>query len=104
MALIEHAFAAHGAEHWLALLADSGIPAGKVRTIDDVYTWDQTRSQGLVIEVRHPVLGTVELPGPPIRFDDLPYAGGRAEHLPPPALGEHHDAVLAWLEEREAHL
>ncbi|MEJ7741861.1 MAG: CoA transferase [Nocardioidaceae bacterium] len=60
------------------------MPAGKVRTIDDVYTWEQTRSQGLVVEVDHPVLGTVELPGPPIRFDDLKYAGGRAEHLPPP--------------------
>ncbi len=101
-ALIEQAFAAHGAEHWLARLADAGIPAGKVRTIDDVYTWNQTRSQGLVIEVEHPVLGTVELPGPPIRFDDFPYAGGRAEHLPPPALGEHNASVAAWLDALEA--
>ncbi len=101
-ALIEQVFAAHGAEHWLAVLAEAGIPAGKVRTIDDVYGWDQTRSQGLVVEIDHPVLGTVELPGPPIRFDDLPYAGGRAEHLPPPRLGEHNASVAAWLDAREA--
>jgi len=101
-ALIEQAFAGLGAEHWLAVLAEAGVPAGKVRTIDDVYTWEQTRSQGLVVEVDHPVLGKVELPGPPIRFDDLPYAGGRAEHLPPPALGEHNASVAAWLDEREA--
>ena len=101
-ALIEQAFAGLGAEHWLAVLAEAGVPAGKVRTIDDVYTWDQTRSQGLVVEVDHPVLGKIELPGPPIRFDDLPYAGGRAEHLPPPALGEHNASVAAWLDEREA--
>ena len=63
------------AETWLARLADLGIPAGKVRTLDDVYTWDQTRSQGLVVEVDHPTLGTVELPGPPLRFDDNAYAG-----------------------------
>ncbi len=101
-ALIEQAFASLGAEHWLAVLAEAGVPAGKVRTIDDVYTWEQSRSQGLVVEVDHPVLGKVELPGPPIRFDDLPYAGGRAEHLPPPALGEHNASVAAWLDEREA--
>ena len=80
--LIEAALAEHGAEHWLPVLADAGIPAGKVRTVDDVYTWEQTRSQGLVVEVDHPTVGTIELPGPPLRFDDLPYAGGRDD---PPA-------------------
>ncbi len=101
-ALIEQAFSRQGSEHWLLILAAAGIPAGKVRTIDDVYTWDQTRSQGLVIEVDHPSAGRVELPGPPVRFDDLPYAGARAAHLPPPRLGEHNDSVAAWLDEREA--
>ena len=99
--LIEKAFVQQGAEHWLPILAAAGIPAGKVRTVDDVYTWDQTRSQGLVVEVDHPTIGTIELPGPPLRFDDLPYAGGRDSHLPPPRLGEHNTAVLAWLDERE---
>ena len=44
--LIEAALTEHGAEHWLPVLADAGIPAGKVRTVDDVYTWEQTRSSG----------------------------------------------------------
>jgi len=102
-ALIAQALASHGSEHWLPILAVAGIPAGKVRTIDEVYAWDQTRSQGLVIEVDHPTAGQVRLPGPPLRFDDLPYAGGRAAHLPPPRLGEHNASVAAWLDEREAH-
>ncbi len=97
-ALIDGALARHGSEHWLGLLEDAGIPAGKVRTVDDVYTWDQTRSQGLVIEVDHPTAGRIELPGPPLRFDDLPFAGGREAHLPPPRLGEHNAAVAAWLD------
>ena len=62
--VLEAALAKDAAETWLARLADLGIPAGKVRTLDDVYAWDQTRSQGLVVEVDHPTLGTVELPGP----------------------------------------
>lgn len=100
--MIEAAFAPHGAEHWLALLDAAGIPAGKVRALDDVYTWDQTRSQGLLIDVPDPVLGQVTLPGPPIRFGDRDHAGGRASHLPPPRLGEHNESVARWLDERDA--
>jgi crotonobetainyl-CoA:carnitine CoA-transferase CaiB-like acyl-CoA transferase len=100
-ALIEGAFSTASAEHWLVVLAGAGVPAGKVRRLDDVYAWDQTRSQGLVVKVDHPSVGPVELPGPPLRFDDLPYAGGRSEHLPPPRLGEHNADVEAWLSERE---
>jgi crotonobetainyl-CoA:carnitine CoA-transferase CaiB-like acyl-CoA transferase len=100
--LIEQRMTTAPAQHWLPLLAEAGVPAGKVRTLDDVYTWDQTRSQGLVIEVADPTAGPVELPGPPLRFDDLPYAGGRDTHLPPPRLGQHNESVLGWLEEREA--
>jgi crotonobetainyl-CoA:carnitine CoA-transferase CaiB-like acyl-CoA transferase len=85
----------------LPRLEASGIPAGEVRTLDRVYDWEQTRSQGLVINVDHPVLGDIELPGPPIRFDDLPFAGGRSRHLPPPALGEHNESVRGWLDERD---
>ena len=81
------------AEDWLARLAELGIPAGKVRTLDDVYTWDQTLSQGLLVDVDHPTAGRVQLPGPPLRFDDNPHAGARATHLPPPLLGEHNEAV-----------
>ncbi|GAA3539155.1 CoA transferase [Nonomuraea rosea] len=94
---MEKALAAHDRGHWLAELGQAGVPAGAIRSIDEVYTWDQTRSQGLVVEVDHPVLGTIELPGPPLRFDGL----AAQEHTAPPALGQDGDAVLAWLEERE---
>ena len=95
---IEAAFRADGAETWLARLAEAGVPAGKVRTLDDVYAWDQTRSQGLLIEVEHATAGRLELPGPPLRFDDNVHAGGRMEHLPPPTLGQHDASVRAWLD------
>jgi len=94
---MEQALTKHDRGHWLAALAEAGVPAGAIRSIDEVYAWDQTRSQGLVVEVDHPVLGTIELPGPPLRFDGDP----PVRHSAPPALGEHGDEVLAWLEERE---
>ena len=99
---IEGALATAPAEEWLARLAEAGIPAGKVRTLDDVYAWAQTRSQGLLIEVDHSLAGRIELPGPALRFDDQPHAGGRPRHLAPPRLGEHNDVVRSWLDDLEA--
>lgn len=88
--VIEAAFAAWSSAGLLAALADAGVPAGKVRTIDEVYEWEQTRSQGLVIDVDHPTLGRIELPGPPLRFfEPTGRETTRRDHRPPPLLGEH---------------
>jgi crotonobetainyl-CoA:carnitine CoA-transferase CaiB-like acyl-CoA transferase len=98
IATIERLFVDRTAEDCLARLADARIPSGKVRTLDEVYDWEQTRSQGLVVAVDHETLGSLELPGPPIRFDDNGFSGGRSTHLPPPRLGEHGDAIREWLD------
>ncbi|MFC5260615.1 CaiB/BaiF CoA transferase family protein [Kribbella qitaiheensis] len=98
-AAIESAFAEAPADVWLARLSEAGIPSGKVRDFQQVYEWDQTLSQGLLIEVDHPTLGRINLPGPPLRFDNNPHAGARPTNLPPPRLGEHNAAVRAWLDE-----
>jgi crotonobetainyl-CoA:carnitine CoA-transferase CaiB-like acyl-CoA transferase len=99
VAVIEGIFAAEPAEHWLDLLQAAGIPAGKVRAMDDVYSWEQVRSQGLVLEVDHPSYGRLELGGSPLRFEDNPFSGGRVTHVAPPTLGQHSDEIRAWLEE-----
>jgi formyl-CoA transferase len=102
IALLERAFADIPAEELLARLAAAGIPAGKVRTIDEVYEWDQTRSQGLLIDVEHATLGPLQLPGPPLRFF-TPGADGetettRRDHAAPPVLGADSDAIRAEVE------
>jgi len=93
--LIEAVFAEDVSEFWLARLEAIGVPAGAIRTLQQVYDWDQTASQGLLADVEHPVLGTITLPGPPLRFD----GSEPVAHRPPPALGEHNDSVRAWLDE-----
>jgi len=99
--LLENAFAGIAPEELLARLAAAGIPAGKVRTIDEVYGWDQTESQGLLIDVDHATLGRVQLPGPPLRFfatgPDGETETTRREHAAPPVLGADGDAIRAWL-------
>lgn len=98
VALIHAAFAQVSLSELLERLDELGIPAGEVRTLDRVYEWEQTRSQGLAIDVEHPLLGSIKIPGPPIRLDNNDFAGGRAAHTHPPLLGEHTDSVLAWLD------
>jgi crotonobetainyl-CoA:carnitine CoA-transferase CaiB-like acyl-CoA transferase len=104
LAAVEGAFATWDAADLLPRLAELGIPAGKVRSLDEVYTWDQTISQGLLIDVAHSSLGEITLPGPPLRFfSSRPDADGgltevtRRDHDAPPALDEDGPAIRAWL-------
>ncbi|HUK69151.1 MAG TPA: CaiB/BaiF CoA-transferase family protein [Streptosporangiaceae bacterium] len=110
---IEARLVVAGRAHWLGLLGEAGVPAGSIRTIDEVYQWEQTLAQGLVITVRHPVLGSIDLPGPALRFEDDGAADGSVragadardghlEHAPPPLLGQHDAVVRAWLDEKDA--
>jgi formyl-CoA transferase len=97
IAAVDAAFAEFDREDLIAKLAAIGTPAGQVRSLDEVYFWEQTRSQGLLVEVEHATLGKVTLPGPPLRFD----GGGRTDHQAPPTLGQHNDSIRAWLDEPE---
>jgi crotonobetainyl-CoA:carnitine CoA-transferase CaiB-like acyl-CoA transferase len=98
IALLEAHFATDPAEHWLDLLSSAGVPSGKVRSLDDVYSWEQTRSQGLLVSVPHETLGPVDLPGSPIRYDDNAFSGGRSAHVAPPTLGQHDESIRDWLD------
>jgi crotonobetainyl-CoA:carnitine CoA-transferase CaiB-like acyl-CoA transferase len=97
IALVEEAFAEWDAADLLARLDELGVPSGKVRALDEVYAWDQTRSQGLLLQVEHPTLGSITLPGPPLRFFD---ADGTEitprDHTAPPLLDADGAAVRAW--------
>ncbi|MEO7260283.1 MAG: CoA transferase [Jatrophihabitantaceae bacterium] len=97
IAAVDAAFGGYPRQQLMTILAELGTPAGQVRSLDEVYEWEQTRSQGLLVEVDHPSLGTLALPGPPIRYD----SGGRAQHQPPPTLGQHTEDILAWLDSVE---
>jgi crotonobetainyl-CoA:carnitine CoA-transferase CaiB-like acyl-CoA transferase len=99
VAAIERVLDTAPADHWLDVLHAAGVPTGKVRTMDEVYEWGQTRSQGLLLDVDHPAYGALRLTGSALRFDDNRHSGGREEHAPPPLLDEHGAAIRAWLDE-----
>ncbi|GAA4700965.1 CoA transferase [Pseudonocardia yuanmonensis] len=94
--VIEAAFADRTKAELLDELDRLGVPAGAVRTLDEVYAWDQVASQRLVVTVDHPVAGPITLPGPAVRFFGADGSERtRIRHTPPPALDQDRLLVLA---------
>jgi crotonobetainyl-CoA:carnitine CoA-transferase CaiB-like acyl-CoA transferase len=82
--VIEDHFATEPAEHWLDLLLAAGVPAGKVRSMDDVYAWEQVALTGPGAGGGPPgVRDPAALRGRRCRFDDNPFSGGRRHIWPP---------------------
>jgi crotonobetainyl-CoA:carnitine CoA-transferase CaiB-like acyl-CoA transferase len=75
---------------WMARFDEAGVPAGRIRTMDQVYGWDQLAHLDLVDHVEHPTAGPLDLPGAPVRWS----RSGRRDPQPPPTLGQHTDEVL----------
>jgi len=102
ISLVEGVFAAFDGADLLARLAAAGIPAGRVRDLAEVYEWDQTASQKLLVEVDHQTLGPITLPGSALRFFRPGPAGEvettRTSHQAPPVLDADADRILEWLE------
>ncbi|MFJ7300218.1 CaiB/BaiF CoA transferase family protein [Streptomyces sp. NPDC099088] len=101
--LLEGVFAELGPDELLLRLSDAGVPAGRVRSLDEVYEWEQTRSQRLLIDVEHQSVGKLTLPGSALRMFAVDAAGSetettRLDHRPPPVLGADADTVREWLE------
>ena len=70
---------------WMERLDAAGIPAGRILDVEEAYASPQVAHLGLVDEVEHGTLGTLRLPGSPLRYS----RSGRGRPTPPPALGEH---------------
>lgn len=100
---LESRFADLDRDTVLARLAEAGVPAGKIRSIDEVYSWDQTQSQRLTLDVDHASLGTITLPGMALRtFETAPDGelreSTRLRHDAPPLLDADGPAIRAWLQ------
>lgn len=79
-------------EEWLAVLRAEGVPAAPIQRVDQVLSDSQVRLRGMVTELEHPKLGRVPTLGVPIK------PSGESRPLaPPPALGEHTEAILTGL-------
>ncbi len=79
-------FATRTVDVWVTVLSEKGIPAGRIHRVDEVVKHPQLHARGKVIEVAHPVAGTLKLLGSPV--------SRQTSALAPPTLGQHTREVL----------
>jgi crotonobetainyl-CoA:carnitine CoA-transferase CaiB-like acyl-CoA transferase len=88
--LLNEILAARPAADWLARLDKAGVPAGRIKTVDEVCESAHLQARGMIVDLPHPTAGTVRAMGVPIRLHDTPGAADTA----PPTLGQHTEQVL----------
>ena len=64
----------------IAEFVDAGIPAGRIRTVPEVYDWEQVHHLGLVHHLAHATLGDVAVPGGALRYDGTTAASDVPRH------------------------
>ena len=87
---VEDAFARLSVRDAVDALSARGVPAGEVRSLDQLVDDEQVRANGLVQTVDQPGVGPVRLLGSPFKVDGRPSASGR----PAPALDQHAAELL----------
>ena len=93
---------------WMEVLLEVGFPAGPIYNYGQVFEDEHTLAREMMVEMEHPVEGTVRGLGIPVKLSETPGAVPRAA----PLLGEHtretlrrlgySEEKIAELEEREA--
>ncbi len=92
---LSNTFKTRSAMDWEKRLCEAGVPAGAVRSVEDVLQLDQLKDRGLQLEI--PVNGAA------IDRATILNAGFKFEHdgpgvdIAPPRLGEHTDEILTEL-------
>ena len=74
----------------MRILGEAGIPAGACLNAEDLHTSPQLLERETVVDMEHPVRGTVRLIGNPIKLSDSPTV-----EQPSPLLGQHSEEIYA---------
>ncbi len=89
-AILSERFRAKTTGDWMAVLEETGMPAGPVLTVNEMHRHPQVLARDMVTEVAHSTLGPVPAIGCPIKFSN--HTGPRRQGAP--RYGEHTVAIL----------
>jgi len=82
------------AEYWLERLEAARIPCARVNNVAQAMTDPQIVARNMIVELQHPVEGSAQVPGNPIKLSDT----DGDTYSPPPLLGAHNEDVMKeWL-------
>jgi crotonobetainyl-CoA:carnitine CoA-transferase CaiB-like acyl-CoA transferase len=88
---LEPYFARLTTKEVLALMTEAGVPAGPVLSVTEMHEHPQTLARNMVPSVEHPVAGSMQTIGLPIKFSATP---GGVQHAAP-LFGQHTREILA---------
>jgi crotonobetainyl-CoA:carnitine CoA-transferase CaiB-like acyl-CoA transferase len=88
LALLKPRFRERTTAEWLRRLRGR-VPCAPVNTVREALEDEQVRARDMIIEIKHPVFGTLREVASPIKT-----AGAITRPAPAPALGEHTDEIL----------
>jgi crotonobetainyl-CoA:carnitine CoA-transferase CaiB-like acyl-CoA transferase len=91
--IIEEYLAQAEAEDWVNLFEAEDIPAGLIKSIDEVAVDPQVLHQKMILTLRHPLGGEVKLAGNPIKMENV----SEEEYTAPPILDQHGYEILSGL-------
>jgi CoA:oxalate CoA-transferase len=78
-------------EFWLEKLEEAHVPAGPINRISEVLKDPQVLARNMLVELMHPTVGKIHVPGTPVKFSET-----AAEiNSPAPTLGQHSREILA---------
>ncbi|XP_012888458.1 PREDICTED: succinate--hydroxymethylglutarate CoA-transferase [Dipodomys ordii] len=83
-------FAEEITKKWLCLFEGSGIPYGPINSMKEIFAEPQVLHNGLIMEMEHPTVGKISVPGPAVRYSKFLMS----EAVPPPLLGQHTTHIL----------
>jgi crotonobetainyl-CoA:carnitine CoA-transferase CaiB-like acyl-CoA transferase len=91
--LLEEQFARRPADEWVAALLAAGVPAAPILDYEEALDSEQARARNMVMEIEHPVEGTVKALGFPVKLSGTP----QQVRYPAPLLGQHTEEVFTQL-------
>jgi crotonobetainyl-CoA:carnitine CoA-transferase CaiB-like acyl-CoA transferase len=90
VATMEQTLAGRPADAWIEALLAAGVPAAPILTYAEALVSEQAQARNMVMEMEHPVEGTIRQLGFPVKMHGTPQQLRR----PPPLLGEHTEEVM----------
>jgi crotonobetainyl-CoA:carnitine CoA-transferase CaiB-like acyl-CoA transferase len=91
--LLQPLFLEADAAHWLEVLTAVDIPCGPINHVDEALSDPQVLARHMIVELQHPLIGTVRSLGCPVVLSAAPVSYRR----PPPLLGQHTEEILLGL-------
>ena len=91
--MLNEALCQRTTEEWLREFDAIGLPCGPLNDIPQAAEQPQVKARDMLVEVEHPELGSIPLPGVTIKLSETP---GEIR-LPPPLVGEHNEEIYCEL-------